>query len=198
MVLSYRLFVNGDNNTGVSYYHVTGGMMDGSQLIMEVRERIKQKKYIPSNLYTLVKYESEHHPLTCMLTGFTEYDNPQDANKALDVLLFAHLHNPELNFNTCINLVDIKEHMRRLRYSLTVHSGLYYDHNVNVISDSDWDARALKLVELQRRYPGLVDKVEFFDDIFRDFTGDTGMHLPWRDPGMTDKIYSLGKQWGVL
>lgn len=198
ILLCYKFLSNGDDKTGKIFYYKSPVMLEASQIIADARDRIKNNLYVPSGVYGMVSNETEQNPLTCMLTGFSEYNSMQELEAALDAFMMTHLNLTTGGIDNCINLMELKENIRRLRYILTVHSGLYYNHNVNVITDDEWDATANKLVELQKRYPSMIYRIDFFDEIFSDFTGDTGMHLPWREPGIADKIYSLGKQWGVL
>lgn len=181
------------------YFTKSLNLVNGEQFIINTRERIKNKQYVPSALYVMVSTESEINPLTCMLLFGLPFDDERICDQEMTDHIAAESDMAFSGSETpCINVYEIIEQIRRLRYLLTVHSGLYYDHGVNIISDADWDAKALHLVTLQKQFPSLLKGVDFHDDIFSDFTGDTGMHLPWREPGMAEKIYSLGKQWGVL
>lgn len=72
--------------------------------------------------------------------------------------------------------MDIADTIKRLRLSLMIHSYIYYELDDNIISDSEWSARAMQLVQLQRDYPEIAEKV-CLADLYRGFTGDTGFHL---------------------
>lgn len=201
MILScYLLVLTTGNNTWDTrtYYAKSMNGLNAEQFIIDTRERIKNQQHVPGDLWMMVTAESEKQPLTCVTSFEVEFASEQECDAELDKYLVMETHNVPNASLTCINIADIKEQIRRLRYSLTVHSGLYYDHGVSKISDSEWDAKALQLASLQKKFPMLMEEINFYDSIFSDFTGDTGMHLPWREPGMAEKIYSLGKQWGVL
>lgn len=74
-----------------------------------------------------------------------------------------------------MNLPERLVHLRRL---LLIHSYLYYIRNHNLVSDHQWDAWARELVGIQ----DLIGwRFDFYDEAFRDWTGDTGMHLPADD-----------------
>lgn len=60
---------------------------------------------------------------------------------------------------------------------MLVHSYLYYVCDHTVISDDKWQQWADELVELQKR----KQVIGFYDDVFADWTGATGMHLPFDD-----------------
>ena len=70
---------------------------------------------------------------------------------------------------------SLKEYVKRLRANLLVHSYIYYRLNDNIISDERWQEIAQALAEVQREC-GYV--FGYYDIEFKDWTGDTGMHLP--------------------
>lgn len=62
-----------------------------------------------------------------------------------------------------------------MRKFLSVTSYIYYILGDSVISDAEWDYYAYALVEAQSD----GDKnVGWYDELFADFDGSTGMHLP--------------------
>ena len=69
---------------------------------------------------------------------------------------------------------DIKQLIIRKRGQLMVHSYLYYKVNTSMWSDDKWQEVANDLVTLQAKYG---TEVGFFDDLFQDWSGETGMHL---------------------
>lgn len=72
------------------------------------------------------------------------------------------------------------ELIQRRRYQVLVHSLIYYDLDTNLIDDHTWMDLANELVALQKANPEIADQV-IFADAFRDFSGETGMNLPYRD-----------------
>ena len=65
----------------------------------------------------------------------------------------------------------------RLRQLIHVHSVLYYYYHRPVVSDSTWDGWSNELLKLQAAYPSFVNGW-YEPELFHDWTGDTGMHLP--------------------
>lgn len=70
--------------------------------------------------------------------------------------------------------------IQQRRYQVLVHSLVYYDLDLNLISDHQWQEWAQELVELQKANPEIADQV-IFADAFRDFDASTGFDLPYRD-----------------
>lgn len=60
---------------------------------------------------------------------------------------------------------------------LCIHSYIYYTLGTSIIDDDAWDEMAYELVELQKQ----EWQVGYYDRIFYDFDGSTGMHLPVND-----------------
>ncbi|AHI29719.1 DNA ligase LigA-related protein [Marinobacter similis] len=75
------------------------------------------------------------------------------------------------------------ELIRRRRAQMLIHSYLYYWMGVTIVSDHQWQDWANELRDLQQQHPAPVG---FYDEEFKDWTGDTGMHLP-RDPWVMSK-----------
>jgi len=78
-------------------------------------------------------------------------------------------------------LGDIVEVITRRRRQILVHSCIYYRFGTSIINDATWDKWAYDLVDLQERYPAKSKEAELYD-IFKDFDGSTGYHLPIGDP----------------
>jgi hypothetical protein len=74
----------------------------------------------------------------------------------------------------------IKEKITRRRKQILVHSCIYYRLNSNLISDHTYDEWAYELVKLQNKYPNLSSRCPHHK-AFKDFSGDTGYHLPIGD-----------------
>ena len=72
------------------------------------------------------------------------------------------------------------EKINRLRRQIHVHSVLYYHMNISLVSDYVFDRWSKELVELQTATP--ESKTEgYMPEVFADWTGETGMHLPVND-----------------
>ena len=82
----------------------------------------------------------------------------------------------EFSNNIVFNEIDKEiERIIHLRKLLIIHSYIYYILCESVITDFEWDTLARELVELQK-IKGIG--ASFYDNIFSDFDGSTGMHLP--------------------
>lgn len=75
---------------------------------------------------------------------------------------------------------EIADKIKRRRYQILVHSLLYYELDVNLISDSQWSQWAAELAKLQEQNPEVANNVIFADE-FKTFDGSTGFDLPYRD-----------------
>ena len=58
---------------------------------------------------------------------------------------------------------------------MLIHSYIYYTLGLNIISDDKWQDAANELRDIQNNNPPIIN---WYDDSFNDWTGDTGMHLP--------------------
>lgn len=82
------------------------------------------------------------------------------------------------------------------RHQILVHSYLYYHYNMSLVSDSQFDAWAKELVQLQADNPQLSEKVFYYRNAFRGFDGTTGFDLPYTDPRIARKADLLIKTVG--
>lgn len=71
----------------------------------------------------------------------------------------------------------LSEKIRQRRIQMLVHSYIYYHMDENVVSDDKWQEWADELTKLQKR----KHNIDFYDELFRDWNGSTGMHLPHDD-----------------
>lgn len=82
------------------------------------------------------------------------------------------------NEDPMVNKVQtLSEKIKQRRTQMLIHSYLYYVLDAPVISDDQWQIWADELVDLQK----LKMNIGFYDDVFSDWTGATGMHLPFDD-----------------
>ena len=92
---------------------------------------------------------------------------------------------------TPVNYADpIAEKIQRRRYQLLVHSLLYYELDMNLVSDSQWSAWAKELAQLQIDHPDIASRV-IFADAFKGFDGSTGFNLPFSDEQVVNIAYRL-------
>lgn len=83
--------------------------------------------------------------------------------------------------------------IQQRRYQILVHSLMYYDLDVSVVSDAKWAEWALELVGLQSAHPDIASRV-IFAEAFKDFDGSTGFNLPYRDEQIVNIVYRLLRQ----
>ena len=75
---------------------------------------------------------------------------------------------------------EVAAKIQQRRYQILVHSLLYYELDISLISDSKWTEWAVELAKLQKENPDVAKSV-IFADAFEDFDGSTGFDLPYRD-----------------
>lgn len=75
---------------------------------------------------------------------------------------------------------DIAAKIQQRRYQMLVHSLLYYELDISLVSDDKWSEWALELVNLQKANPDIA-KTVIFANAFENFDGSTGFDLPYRD-----------------
>lgn len=80
--------------------------------------------------------------------------------------------------------------IQRRRYQILVHSLIYYELDMNFVSDAQWAEWGAQLVELQKEHPKESASVIFFES-FKDFDGSTGYDLPFRDEQIVNIVYRL-------
>ena len=85
---------------------------------------------------------------------------------------------------------DIAAKIQRRRYQILVHSLLYYELDVNIVSDAQWSAWATELAQLQKQNPDISNKV-IFAEAFAGFDGSTGFNLPYTDAQVINIAYRL-------
>lgn len=79
----------------------------------------------------------------------------------------------------------VAELIHRRRRQVLVHSILYYRLGESIVPDGTFDRWARELAALQRAHPETSEGVEYMLDAFRDYTGETGYHLPLADERAT-------------
>lgn len=88
----------------------------------------------------------------------------------------------------------IKERIKQRRSQMLVHSYLYYIEDAALISDDKWQRWADELYRLQKKNPDEC-QIDFYDEAFKDWTGDTGFHLPLKDPKVIKKAKQIQTIW---
>lgn len=78
---------------------------------------------------------------------------------------------------------------------MLVHSHIYYKVHTNVISDDTWQRLANELRELQEEFS---ENINWYDDVFKGWNGDTGMHLPSDEWVVNKALYIIRLNEEVL
>lgn len=86
--------------------------------------------------------------------------------------------------------MNIEARINQLRRFILVHSIIYYRFNNNLISDDEWDRKAVELYNLQSKYPEIAKHCVYADE-FEDFDYSTGENLPMEDPWAVGKAEQL-------
>lgn len=84
----------------------------------------------------------------------------------------------------------VAQRIQRRRLQILVHSAIYYIFNDNIVSDITWSHWGLELVELQKKYPDIAEKV-VYADAFRNWDASTGFNLPINDEWVLSKAQYL-------
>lgn len=87
---------------------------------------------------------------------------------------------------------EIRAKILRRRLQILVHSCIYYEYDDNLISDSKWSLWSKELIELQKAYPRISERVDYHRE-FEDFDGSTGFNLPTRNLEVMSKARYLLK-----
>lgn len=82
--------------------------------------------------------------------------------------------------------------IQQRRYQLLVHSLLYYELDISLVSDAKWAEWGQELVELQNAHPSIASQV-IFAEAFKQFDCSTGYNLPYRDAQVVNIAHRLLK-----
>lgn len=87
--------------------------------------------------------------------------------------------------------LEIAQKIQQRRLQILIHSYLYYEKDVTIISDACWSKWARELVELQNTYPDIAKHVIYSED-FTDFDGSSGAFFTYDDDLMSraELLYS--------
>lgn len=92
---------------------------------------------------------------------------------------------------------DIAELIKRRRYQILVHSYLYYDRDINLITDDTFDKWGRELVTLQTKFPEVAKQVEWHD-AFVNWDAGSGAFLPYRHPKIVSIACHLIKDYSQV
>lgn len=76
------------------------------------------------------------------------------------------------------------------RLQILVHSYIYYELDMNIVSDEKWSKWAMELVKLQKENQLVASKLPYAKE-FLDFDGSTGYHLPYKNKEIVEKAERL-------
>lgn len=88
------------------------------------------------------------------------------------------------------NDIKVYEDIQRHRLQLLVWSKMYYDMDISIVSDREFDKVGHELVKLQTDYPE-ISKIVAYAEEFADWDASTGFHLPLRDPWVCSKALQI-------
>lgn len=69
-----------------------------------------------------------------------------------------------------------KSKIQMLEYWIIVHSLIYYQYDMNIVSDRMYDNNCMQLVQAIEKYPEDFKQTEYYY-CFEDFDGSTGFDL---------------------
>lgn len=85
--------------------------------------------------------------------------------------------------------LKIAEKIQQRRYQILVHSYIYYQKDMNLVTDFKFDKWEHELVELQSKYPEIAETVVYADS-FRGWDGSSGYNLPY----MNEEIQNIAER----
>lgn len=80
--------------------------------------------------------------------------------------------------------------IQQRRYQILVHSLLYYELDITLVSDVKWAEWAQELVKLQTAHKDIASRV-IFAEAFKSFDGSTGYNLPYNDEQVVNIAYRI-------
>lgn len=83
--------------------------------------------------------------------------------------------------------------IQQRRLQMLIHSRIYYELDMNVVSDHQWAAWATELKELQQHNSSIAERI-CFAEAFADWDASTGAFLPLNDPWVIRKTEQFLKQ----
>jgi hypothetical protein len=79
----------------------------------------------------------------------------------------------------------------QLRRQMLLHCYLYYALNENIWADYEWDKRARELHQLQQEHGW---NINFYDEIFKHWQGQSGYWLPTNKEGLDRDIDRVARR----
>lgn len=69
--------------------------------------------------------------------------------------------------------------IKRRENQILLHACLYYEFNLNIISDDKYDQWSFELKDLIDKHPGEFKKSPYYKE-FKGFVPDSGYYLPYK------------------
>lgn len=92
----------------------------------------------------------------------------------------------------------IKSKIQQRVYQILVHSCIYYNYDMNIVSDYQYDKWGEELKELIREYPELLQEVKY-GKYFKGYEdASSGFNLPYNDAWVRNKARQLLKMKNLL
>lgn len=92
----------------------------------------------------------------------------------------------------------MKAKIQQRVYQILVHSCIYYDFDMNIVPDWQYDQWAKELMQLVKEYPEEVKQCDF-GEYFKDYSEtSSGFNLPYREPRIRSKAQYLLKLRGLI
>ena len=91
-----------------------------------------------------------------------------------------------------------KELMQRRIRQILVHSCIYYEFDMNIVPDHEYDRFGKELIELIKKYPQYLKELEFGIDFIKYVDMPSGFNLPYRHPDIMRKAQQLLNIRGML
>lgn len=86
--------------------------------------------------------------------------------------------------------IRIYEEIERHRLQILIWSKLYYDMDISIVADREFDKIGHELVDLQKEYPE-ISKIVAYAEEFDNWDASTGFYLPLQDPWVCRKAQQI-------
>lgn len=84
----------------------------------------------------------------------------------------------------------IAEKIKRRENQILLHACLYYEYNLNLISDDQYDKWSFELKDLIDHYPEEFKVSPYYQD-FKKFVPDSGYYLPYKKKAIRARFMKM-------
>ena len=148
-----------------------------------ISENLKLNK----NNWNNVKLAIEDKGVSTLNKTTTEY---ADLIKSIKAVLEEKNITPSTSLQVIVPDADV-EGFNKINVSAVTS-----DIDNNIIPDTKWDEWAKELVQLQKDYPEISEKVRWYE-YFKDWDASTGAFLPLKDEWVIKKAKQISQLFGV-